>query len=360
MCRPQIRVFSRATALGKWLLLSKVSGISLQTPVLRLLAQSVFLRHGNGSMDITTLLPIIAFIAITTGMWAVVTMFSKKASRASERLEEWRDPFARQKREGGQGGTAMGNMFEKAAPAMSRALESKSELEQSNLKTRLANAGFSKPNAVRNFLAIKLMCLAAGLFVGGTYGLASAGIGKDSLMAFVIGGGFGFYLPELVVTWMKMGRQQKIFLQLPDALDLLVVCVEAGLVLDAGMRRISEELSSSAPEVCAELATANMQLQMGKLRRDVLHDLGIRTGVDDMRSLVAILIQADRFGSSIAQALRVQSDSMRVKRRQLAEEKAQQTAVKMIFPLVLFIFPGIFVVLVGPAAIQLMENMLNS
>jgi len=209
-------------------------------------------------------------------------------------------------------------------------------------------------------LAIKLMCLAAGLFVGGTYGLASAGIGKDSLMAFVIGGGFGFYLPELVVTWMKMGRQQKIFLQLPDALDLLVVCVEAGLVLDAGMRRISEELSSSAPEVCAELATANMQLQMGKLRRDVLHDLGIRTGVDDMRSLVAILIQADRFGSSIAQALRVQSDSMRVKRRQLAEEKAQQTAVKMIFPLVLFIFPGIFVVLVGPAAIQLMENMLNS
>jgi tight adherence protein C len=125
------------------------------------------------------------------------------------------------------------------------------------------------------------------------------------------------------------------------------------------MRRISEELSMSAPEVCHELATANMQLQMGKPRRDVLHDLGVRTGVDDMRALVAILIQADRFGSSIAQALRVQSDSMRVKRRQLAEEKAQQTAVKMIFPLVLFIFPGIFVVLVGPAAIQIMENMLK-
>lgn len=311
-------------------------------------------------MDITAILPITAFVAITVGLWAVVSIFSKKASRASERLEEWRDPFARQKREGGQGGSAVGNMFEKAAPAMSKALESRSELEKSNLKTRLANAGFSKPDATRNFLAIKLMCLMMGLFFGGTYGLISAGFGKNSWMSLVLGGGLGFYLPELAVTFLKSSRKQKIFLQLPDALDLLVVCVEAGLGLDAGLRRISEELVTSAPEVCNELATANMQLQMGKPRREVLHDLGVRTGVDDMRSLVAILIQADRFGSSIAQALRVQSDSMRVKRRQLAEEKAQQTAVKMIFPLVLFIFPGIFVVLVGPAAIQIMENMLTT
>ena len=103
-----------------------------------------------------------------------------------------------------------------------------------------------------------------------------------------------------------------------------------------------------------------MQLQMGRHRREVLHELGIRAGVDDMKSLAAILIQADRFGSSIAQALRVQSDSMRVKRSQLAEEKAQQTAVKMIFPLVLFIFPGIFVVLVGPAAIMMIRNLLST
>ena len=101
-----------------------------------------------------------------------------------------------------------------------------------------------------------------------------------------------------------------------------------------------------------------MQLQMGRPRREVLHDLGVRTGVDDMKALAAILIQADKFGSSIAQALRVQSDGMRIKRRQLAEERAQQTAVKMIFPLVLFIFPGIFVVLVGPAAISLKAGLL--
>jgi tight adherence protein C len=139
----------------------------------------------------------------------------------------------------------------------------------------------------------------------------------------------------------------------------LVVCVEAGLGLDAGMRRVSEELFDASPEVCGEFGMCNMQLQMGRPRREVLHDLGIRTGVDDMRAMAAILIQADKFGSSIAQALRVQSDNMRIKRRQMAEEKAQQTAVKMLFPLVLFIFPGIFVILVGPAAIMLINGLLS-
>jgi tight adherence protein C len=154
-------------------------------------------------------------------------------------------------------------------------------------------------------------------------------------------------------------RKQQIFLTLPDALDLMVVCVESGLGLDAAMRKVCEEMKSHAPVLCEELAIANFQLQMGRPRRDVLHDLGVRTGVDDVKSLAAILIQADRFGSSVAQALRVQSDSMRTRRKQIAEEKAAKTAVTLIFPLVLFIFPGIFVVLVGPAAIQISANLLN-
>jgi tight adherence protein C len=159
--------------------------------------------------------------------------------------------------------------------------------------------------------------------------------------------GVGFYLPVLVLRVMISFRQEAIFLSMPDALDLLVVCVEAGLGLDAAMRRVTEELTESAPELCQELAACNMQMQMGRPRREVLHDLGIRTGVDDVKTLVAT-------------ALRVQSDSMRTKRRQMAEEQAQKTAVKIIFPLVLFIFPGIFVVLVGPAAIMMIRQMLNT
>ena len=304
------------------------------------------------------LISIAAFGAIAGAAWVVMSLVGGKKSRASERLDELRDPRTRGRGTKTDDGTMKG-MIEKAAPALLKALQPKSETEQSNLKVRLANAGLSSSNAPRNFLALKIISLVVGILFGAIYGFTQMGVGQKSWMAFVVGGGIGFYLPELILTFLKMSRQGKIFLQLPDALDLLVVCVEAGLGLDAGMRRVSEELGEAAPEVCHELATANMQLQMGKARRDVLHDLGVRTGVDDMRSLAAILIQADRFGSSIAQALRVQSDSMRTKRRQMAEEKAQGAAVKMIFPLVLFIFPGIFVILVGPAGIQLMDNFVS-
>ena len=309
-------------------------------------------------MQPEVIISLAAFASIACGAWAILNLIAGKRTRAAERLEEIRDPMARKRRDDSSPG-AVNNMFEKAAPALSKALEPKSETEQSELKIRLANAGFSSPNAPRNFLATKLIGLILGVMFGAVYGFANMGVSGNSWMAFVIGGGTGFYLPAVILTLMKMSRQQKIFLQLPDALDLLVVCVEAGLGLDAGMRRVSEELATGAPEVCQELGNANMQLQMGRPRREVLRDLGVRTGVDDMRSLAAILIQADRFGSSIAQALRVQSDSMRTKRRQMAEEKAQGAAVKMIFPLVLFIFPGIFVILVGPAGIQLMDNIVN-
>jgi tight adherence protein C len=231
-------------------------------------------------------------------------------------------------------------------------------LEQSELKVRLANAGYNSPNAAQIFLALKVALLFVGLLAGGGFGMTSWGMTQKGWSSLVIGGGLGFYLPEIGVWFLKRGRQERIFLGMPDALDLLVVCVEAGLGLDAGMLRVSEELEDSHPDVCGEFAMCNMQLQMGRPRREVLHDMGIRTGVDDMRAFGAILIQADKFGSSIAHAIRVQSDSMRIKRSQMAEERAAKTAVKMIFPLVLFIFPGIFVVLVGPAAIMMIDGLL--
>lgn len=311
-------------------------------------------------MENAQFLPWAVFGAITVGVMAVIALFSRSKTRADERLDELRDPTLRNRdTAGGDGKQGVGGMFEKAAPALSKALKPKTELEENVLKIRLANAGFNGPNAPQVFLAIKISMLVAGAMIGSTIGISVWGLNQSGLTAMVVGGGLGFYLTEIGLWWVKRGRMEKIFLSMPDALDLLVVCVEAGLGLDAGMRRVSEELADSAPELCAEFDLANLQLQMGRGRRDVLHDLGLRSGVDDMKSLVAILIQADKFGSSIAQALRVQSDSMRVKRSQMAEEKAQQTAVKMIFPLVLFIFPGIFVILVGPAAIMLIEGLLK-
>src|SRR4029077_5556982 len=137
-------------------------------------------------------------------------------------------------------------------------------------------------------------------------GMANWGVTQKGIVAAVVGGGLGFYLPALVLFFLKRSRMERIFLSLPDALDLLVVCVESGLGLDAGMRRVSEELAETAPDLCNEFSLCNFQLQVGRKRRDVLHDLGVRSGVDDLKAMAAILIQADRFGSSVAQALRVQ------------------------------------------------------
>ncbi|MGE0377796.1 MAG: type II secretion system F family protein, partial [Planctomycetaceae bacterium] len=285
---------------------------------------------------------------------------TSRKSRAAQRLDELKDPRKRAKSLEDAGAEGVKGMFKKAAPALSKALTPKSDLEQSELKVRLANAGFNSPNAPTFYLALKTAGLFGGVMAGGGYGLFTFGATQGGLSALAIGGGLGFYIPEIVLWFLRRGRIERIFLSLPDALDLLVVCVEAGLGLDAAMRRVAEELADASPDVCSEFSMCNMQLQMGRPRREVLHDVGVRSGVDDMKSLAAILIQADRFGSSIAQALRVQSDSMRIKRSQMAEEKAAQTAVKMIFPLVLFIFPGIFVVLVGPAAIMMIRNLLTT
>jgi tight adherence protein C len=314
-------------------------------------------------MNVEQFIPWIVFASIGGAVWALMSYLSGRGSRAEGRLEELKNPLLRTKGRGEQKGarpeTTMGSVLESAAPKLSKVLAPKSELEQSRLKVTLANAGFNSPHAVEIYLALKFASLVAGAAVGSACGLTFWGLQSKGFMAIVAGGGLGLYLPAIVLWWLKRSRQEKIFLSLPDVLDLLVVCVEAGLGLDAGMRRVCEEMQDASPELCAEFALCNFQLQMGRPRREVLHDLGVRTGVDDMRALVAILIQTDRFGSSIAQALRVQSDSMRVKRRQLAEERAQQTAVKLIFPLVLFIFPGIFVVLVGPAAISMINNLLK-
>jgi len=309
-------------------------------------------------MDLIQILPYAIFGAITALIWFVVSLMGEKDSRASERLEDIRDPSRRLKNEA-EGKEGVGGLLGKAAPTLSKALKPKTELEESVLKIRLANAGFSSPNAPQLYLAIKFAAMIFGVVSGAGTGFFTWGMTQSGWTSLVVGAGLGFYLPELVLSYLKMKRTSNIFLSMPDALDLLVVCVESGLGLDAGMRRVAEELYETAPDICDELNLCNFQLQMGRPRREVLHDLGIRTGVDDMKALAAILIQADRFGSSIAQALRVQSDGMRIKRMQIAEEKAQKTAVQMIFPLVLFIFPGIFVVLVGPAAITMMDSLLK-
>lgn len=308
-------------------------------------------------MDYAVLGQFAVFAAVTVMLWAMFTMFSGESSRASERLDKLKDPNSKPADLVDDPNSM--TMLEKAAPTLSKAFEPKSELEQNELKVKLANAGFNAPNAPQMYAGARAALGIVCALAGGALGYFRWGANMQGMMALAITAAIGLYAPAIWLWLIRKGRMERIFLSLPDLLDLLVVCVEAGLGLDAAMRRVAEELEDSAPDAAYEFAMCNMQLQMGIPKKQVLHDLGIRSGVDDMKALAAILIQAEKFGSSIAQALRVQSDTMRVKRRQMAEEKAQQTSVKMIFPLVIFIFPGVFVVIVGPAAIMMINNLLT-
>ncbi len=166
----------------------------------------------------------------------------------------------------------------------------------------------------------------------------------------------GYLLPDLWLTSRIRARQRKIVMGLPDALDLLTVCVEAGLGLDQGVYRVSQEIQITCPELSDELKLMNMEARFGKGRADAMRDLGTRTGVEDIKTAVAMLIQTDRFGTDLARALRVHADTMRLKRRQRAEELANKASVKMVPVLVFFIFPAMFVVILFPAVIALMNT----
>ena len=175
---------------------------------------------------------------------------------------------------------------------------------------------------------------------------------RPNLAASLGAAGLGYLLPSMILGRQARRRQHRIRLSLPDALDLLVVSVEAGLGLDQAIQRVGDELAFAHPDLAEELRLINLELRAGSARSEALHNLATRTGVDDVTSLVSMLVQTDKFGTSVAQSLRVHSDTVRTKRRQRAEEAAAKTGVKMVFPLVFCIFPAIWVVTIGPAAIK--------
>lgn len=312
-----------------------------------------------GAMSIDDLLPVVVFVGMVAGIYALMSAISTRNSLAENRLDRIGRPKSLAEIDESLEDQKFGGIKDAFSKMGAKMEGQQSELERSALKVKLANAGFRSESAAAIYQGLRLVCLITGMIAGGGMLLFAGNFAMKTIAYSAAPALLGFYLPSLGLGFLRGQRQQEIFLTLPDALDLLVVCVESGLGLDAGMRRVTDEMKGHAKVLCEEFALANLQLQMGRPRREVLHDLGVRTGVDDVRSLAAILIQADRFGASIANALRVQSDAMRTRRRQIAEEKAAKVAVKLIFPLVLFIFPAIFVVLVGPAAIQIYKQMLS-
>jgi tight adherence protein C len=223
---------------------------------------------------------------------------------------------------------------------------------QPQAQLMMVRAGYRSPSALSAMRGVKLLvpaCLLVLVFVSGLYRSSPLLI---PLVAIVL----GYMLPEMWLSWRVRRRQRKLRVALPDGLDLLVICVEAGLGLDQSLMKVAEELRITHPELSDELQLVNLEMRLGKSRMDALRELGRRTGLEDLKALVGMLIQTERFGTSVAQSLRVHSDDMRVKRRQRAEEMAAKTTVKMVPPLVFFIFPALMVVILGPAVITLIRQ----
>jgi tight adherence protein C len=224
--------------------------------------------------------------------------------------------------------------------------------KRSNTELLMLRAGYRNANAslaLRGARILLPIILLSTVYLTGIYR-------SNPFMFLALSAVGGYMLPDMWLTWRVRARQHRLRLALPDGLDLLVICVEAGLGLDQALMRVAEELRITHPDLSDEFQFVNLEMRIGKTRIEALRELARRTGLDDIKALVAMLIQTERFGTSVAQSLRVHSDDMRVKRRQRAEELAAKTTVKMVPALVFLIFPALMAVILGPAAIILMRQ----
>ncbi len=298
------------------------------------------------------------FVCITLGMMGVYWLLYRPQSAATERLkrlgQQQSSPnvSAISLDDDGRGA----ELAQRLASPLSKLLPP-SAAEAKKLQKQLMHAGFRSASAPVVFRGIQLASLAG---FPATVAVVCAILAKplsSALLWILLSFVLGFVLPRYILGRMIRSRQQLVRWGLADALDLMVISIEAGLGLNAAMMRVSSELKDVHPDISDEFELANLEIRVGRERDEALRNLAERTGVDDLHSLVAMLIQTDRFGTSIARAIRAFSDSLRTKRRQRAEQAAQKAAVKLLLPLACFLFPTLFIAILGPAALSLIDTL---
>jgi tight adherence protein C len=302
------------------------------------------------------IIAISTFVCITLGMMGVYWVLYRPQSAATERLRRMggnndsQQPIAVMT----PTDSAASELAQRLASPINKLLPA-SATEAKKLQKQLMHAGFRSAEAPIIYRAMQLASMAGfPLMVAVTCAILARPL-AGAIVWIILGFCVGFFLPRFLLNKAISKRQRELRWGLADALDLMVVCVEAGLGLNAAMLKVSSELKDVHIDIATEFELANLEIRVGRERDEALRNLAERTGVDDLRSLVAMLIQTDKFGTSIAKALRVFSDSLRTKRRQRAEQEAQKAAVKLLLPLACFLFPTLFIAILGPAALNLMD-----
>jgi tight adherence protein C len=291
------------------------------------------------------LLPIVVFFAVTTGFIGVWLLLAP--NRTDQRLTALtgEDPRTR---------TWAAKVVDAVTPFAKLSTPS-GEWETSPLRVKFMNAGIRHPKAPHAFFGLKtLLPLVAA--VPTFFALRATHTGMTLMFWVICAAALGCYLPNVVLHFIAKGRKREIFENFPDAADLLLVCVEAGLGMDAALTRVAEEMLNKSPALAEELQLTNLEMRAGGTREKALRNLALRTGIEELASFSTMLTQADRFGASIGDSLRIFSDDLRHKRQTRAEEKAAKVPTKLLFPLVLFIFPSIIMVILGPAIINIIRT----
>jgi tight adherence protein C len=296
------------------------------------------------------------FVAVTAGALGVGIV----ATRGSGVRARLRDVGASAREDQGSSVSNWADAVVKAAEPVAKLSTPTEEEEITRLRARFMHAGFRQPSAPVLFLAAKtllVVLLPIGYLLleqSGAFKLA----GTTSTALMLCFAAVGYYLPNVVLSVLTRQRQREIFEAFPDAIDLMIVCVEAGLGLDMAINKAAEEMRLRSPELTEELDLVALELRVGATRARALRNFGLRTGLDEVATFATMLIQADRFGTSLAESLRVHADSLRSRRRLRAEEAAAKIPLKLLFPLIFFIFPSLLLVLLGPAMIQIYRIML--
>lgn len=298
------------------------------------------------------LIIILTFTSLVLAVMSVYWIFARPASTMNARLESMDPSLALLEN------SPVTVMAERVAEPINRIIPI-SAIEALKLQKKMLQAGYRAPEAATAFRAIQVTLLIAIPSLIMTVCFLRDWSVTNTAVFGMIGAAVGFYLPRYVLRRKIAGRQQRITWGLADAMDLLVVAVEAGLGLNAALNRVGDELKTLHPDMHSEIDLVNLEIRVGRSREEALRNLAERTGVEDIRSFVALLIQADRYGSSIARAVRVFADSLRTKRRQRAEQISQKAALKLLFPLTLFLFPVIILVVLGPALVNLYDVMVK-
>ncbi len=294
-------------------------------------------------MTLALLAALLVFAGVGTAVVCFALATTASGSQLAERLQELSSAPPAPKTSLRQ---PIRDRIQRALAPFSKALPH-SLAEVSQTRRWLVQAGYREERHVNAYFGLRALCAFLGLAL-----MLATGIGFRSMWLMVGVPAFGFFLPRFFLKRRITKRQGRIRLGLPDALDLTVICVEAGISLDQAIQRVGAELQYAHPDLSEELRLVNLETRAGKPRSEALRNLATRTGVNDVRQLVAVLIQTDRFGTGVTQALRVHSDALRTERRQRAEEQAAKLNVKMLPYLVVFVFPALLVVVFGPAALQ--------